>query len=119
MNFNQPSAPIGMRLPSEEEKRRMMMMQRPTPPPQPVQPPIQQIQQTQLKQDHPWGQGQECIGLKILLGVFALIIVVLVIVMIVRMTKKKVAAPAPASPPTLPMSLAGGGFDMESLMSTA
>lgn len=72
----------------------------------------------------PWGKDGSCLGLKILCGVFALIVVILVIVMIVRMTKKHDGVPPSdmamqSNAPGLPMSLAGGAiFDNESFMST-
>lgn len=91
----------------------------------------------------PWGKNNTCLGLKILCGSFALLVVILIIVLIVHMAKKSnnvsgasgasgyhaIGAPHSAhsahSVPSaqsaqssvLPLSLSGG-FENESLMST-
>ena len=139
---NRTSAPTGMRLQAhplpgprdEEEMRRNAALyaarsaqatravQAPPAAPAPVN--------LAISTDDMWGNDGKCLGLKILCGVFALIVVILVVVLVVRLVKGKAPAasqalaPQPASPSdvNLPMSLAGGfrdqGFMDESLMST-
>lgn len=66
----------------------------------------------------PWGKDGSCLGLKILCGAFALIVVVLLVVLIVKMVHQKPSSGSSSGVSALPTSLAGGAFDMESLMST-
>jgi uncharacterized membrane protein len=81
--------------------------------------PVVHLGQTQTD---PWGQGGTCMGLKILCGVFGLIVVVLVVILIIKLVHHKGAqtSVSSAGDSQLPMSLQGGfDFGNESLMSTS
>ena len=71
--------------------------------------------------NNPWGNNNECLGLKIVCGVLGLIVIILIVVLVVKMVShKKPSMASPSQDSDLPMSLQGGfNFANESLMSTS
>ena len=81
----------------------------------------QPVQVKLTKPSNPWGNNNECLGLKIVCGVLGLIVVILIVVLVIKMVgHKKTAMTSPSQDSDLPMSLQGGfNFANESLMSTS
>lgn len=128
--INQPNTPIGMSLrpnPQEEEVRRQRAyaahQARQAQMARAVQAPTKLASGGNGKDT--WGENNTCLGLKLLCGGLGLVILVLLIILIVKFVVKpgsSSSGSASSSPPSsgsgLPLSLEGGGFGMESMMST-
>ena len=121
-----PSYPM-----EDEEIRQMQMPMRPMHRPKKPQvdvKPVRPVQMTKMLQDssgkpsNPWGQGNTCLGLKILCAGLGALVVILVVILIIKMVhsgKQHAQTSRMSSGDSqLPMSLVGGFMD-DSLLSTA